>query len=74
MNEKEIYIDGYKAALTEVLEALLQYWCSMAGVGDNGESFKSAYENLVSDSVFQKYLTSEQIKFFHDKSLSKSSL
>lgn len=64
MNEKEIYEDGYKAAFTDVLDALGAYWCAMAGVGDNGESFKTAYENLVADPVFQKYLTPEQINFF----------
>lgn len=64
MNEKQIYDDGYKAALTDVLDALGAYWCAMSGVGDNGASFKAAYENIVSDPVFRKYLSPEQIGFF----------
>lgn len=66
MSEKEIYDDGYRAALTDVLDALSAYWCAMAGVGDNGASFKASYENLVSDPVFRKHLSQEQINFFQN--------
>lgn len=64
MNDSKEYQDGYKAALDDVLDALGHYWCAMAGVGDDGESFKTAYQNLVADPHFDKHLTSEQINFF----------
>lgn len=66
MSDSKEYQDGYKAALSDVLDALGTYWCAMSGIGDDGESFKNAYKNLVADPHFDKHLTSDQINFFRD--------